>query len=92
MIQPAASNDAGCNPGTPGGKIEVKDGTMSLVFPQFPEPIWTITLAADGSFDALTKTIADVKGTKLTVPKGSGPRPIETLQQSKPCSYRLVPA
>jgi hypothetical protein len=91
-IQPAPGNETGCSPGTPSGKIQVKDATMSLVFPQFPEAIWTITLAADGSFDAVTKTLADVKGTKLTVPKGSGPRPIDTMQQSKTCGYRLVPA
>ena len=91
-VQPAAGNAATCNPGAGGGKIQVKGATMSLVFAQFPEPIWTITLAADGSFDAIAKTLADSKGTKITVPKGTAPREIDTLQQSQTCGYRLVPA
>jgi hypothetical protein len=92
-IEPMSDNEAGCNPGTPGGRIQVKEEkTMSLVFPQFPEAIWVITLAADGSFDGIAKTLADIKGTKLTVPKGNGPRTIETVQQSKKCGYRLLQA
>ena len=90
-IHPAPANAATCNPGTTGGKIEVKDGSMALVFAQFPEPIWTVKLAEDGSFDAVAKTMADANGTRITVPKGSGPREVETVQQSQPCSYRLVP-
>jgi hypothetical protein len=91
-VQPAAGNAATCNPGASGARIRVKDGAMSLVFAQYPEPIWTITLAADGSFDAIAKTLADTKGTKITVPKGTAPREIYTLQQSQACGYRLVPA
>ena len=90
-IQPAPGNAATCNPGTSGGKIQVKDGSMALVFAQFPEPIWTIKLAEDGSFDAIAKTMADAKGTKITVPKGSGPRPVEAMQQGQSCGYRLTP-
>ena len=91
-IQHAPGNAATCNPGSSGGKIQVKDGAMSLVFAQFPQPIWTIKLADDGSFDAIAPTPADSKGTKITVPKGSGPREIVTMQQSQTCGYRMIPA
>jgi hypothetical protein len=91
-IQPAPENAATCNPGGSDGKIQVKDGSMALVFTRFPEPIWTIKLADDGSFDAIAQTLADSKGTKITVPKGSGPREIVTMQQSQTCGYRMIPA
>ena len=91
-IRPAPENASTCNPGSEGGKIQVKDGAMALVFARFPEPIWTVKLADDGSFDAVAPTLADSLGTKITVPKGTGPRPVETMQQSQSCSYHLVPA
>ena len=46
---------------------------------------------ADGSFDAVVPSYADAKGARITVPAGTGPRPIATQQQSQSCAYRLVP-
>ena len=90
-VQQTPGNAATCNPGASGAKIQVKDGAMSLHFGQFPQPIWTIKPADDGSFDAIVPTLADNKGTKITVPKGTGPREIDTMQQSQTCGYRLIP-
>ena len=56
-----------------------------------PGRVWQLLWAPDGSFDAVVPSYADANGVRITVPAGTGPRPIQTRQQSKPCAYRLVP-
>ena len=90
-IEHAPGNASTCAPGTGDPMIRVGDGAMSLRFAAFPQPIWTVKLAPDGSFDAVVPSYADPNGTRITVPAGTGPRPIATMQQSHPCGYRLIP-
>lgn len=90
-IEHAPGNAPTCAPGTGNPMIRVADGVMSLRFASFPQPIWTVKLAPDGSFDAVVPSYADPNGARITVPAGTGPRPVATLQQSHPCAYRLVP-
>lgn len=90
-IEHAPSNASTCAPGTGDPMIRVADGAMSLRFAAFPQPIWTVKLAPDGSFDAVVPSYADPNGARIMVPAGIGPRPITTRQQSHPCGYRLVP-
>lgn len=91
VIDHAPGNASTCAPGTGASMIRVRDNSLSLVFAAFPQPIWTVKLAPDGSFDAVVPSYADSKGARITVPAGTGPRPIATQQQSQPCAYRLVP-
>ncbi|MBI3199625.1 MAG: hypothetical protein HYZ40_19360 [Rhodospirillales bacterium] len=91
VIEHAPGNAATCAPGAGDSLIRVRDGAMSLVFTSFPQPIWTVKLAADGSFDAVVPSYADPKGSRITVPAGSGPRVIATLTQTAGCAYRMVP-
>ena len=91
VIDHAPGNASTCAPGTGNPSIQVQDGAMSLTFASFPEPIWTVKLAPDGSFDAVVPSYADSKGARITVPAGTGPRPIATQQQSQSCAYRLIP-
>ncbi len=91
VVEHAPGNASSCAPGTGDPMIRVKDGALSLWFASFPQPIWTVKPAPDGSFDAVVPSYADSKGARITVPAGTGPRPITTRQQSQPCGYRLVP-
>lgn len=91
VIEHAPGNASTCAPGAGDPIIRVTGGAMSLRFAAFPEPIWTVTPAPDGSFNAVVPSYADPNGARITVPAGTGPRPITTLQQSHPCGYRLVP-
>lgn len=91
VIEHAPGNAATCAPGAGDSLIRVKDGALSLVFTTFPQPIWTVKLAADGSFDAVVPSYADPKGSRITVPAGAGPRVITTLTQTAACAYRLIP-
>jgi hypothetical protein len=91
VIEHAPGNASTCAPGAGDPIIRVAGGAMSLRFAAFPQPIWTVTLAPDGSFNAVVPSYADPNGARITVPAGTGPRPITTLQQSHPCGYRLVP-
>ena len=91
VIDHAPGNASTCAPGTGNPSIRVQDGAMSLTFASFPQPIWTVKLAPDGSFDAVVPSYADSKGARITVPAGTGPRPIATQQQSQSCAYRLIP-
>lgn len=91
-IEHAADNASTCNAGSGGDPmIRASDGTLSLRFAAFPQAIWTVKPGPDGSFDAVVPSYADPNGARITVPAGTGPRPISTRQQSHPCSYRLVP-
>lgn len=90
-IEHAPGNASACAPGSGDPMIQVADGVMSLRFVSFPQPIWTVKLAPDGSFDAVVPSFADSNGARITVPAGTGPRPVATRQQSHPCGYRLVP-
>jgi hypothetical protein len=81
-----------CATGNTGGRIRVKDGVMSMVFPKaFPDPLWTVQLNADGSFDGVVKVVRTRMGARITVPKGDGPREIKTLWQAEACGYTLIP-
>lgn len=91
VVEHAPENAATCAPGTGAAAIRVHDGSLSLVFASFPQPIWTVKPAPDGSFDAVVPSYADANGVRIMVPAGAGPRPIQTRQQGKPCAYRLVP-
>ena len=91
VIEHAPGNASTCAPGAGDPIIRVTGSVMSLRFAAFPQPIWTVTLAPDGSFNAVVPSYADPNGARITVPAGTGPRPISTLQQSHPCGYRLVP-
>ncbi len=91
VVEHAPENAATCAPGSGTPAIRVQDGSLSLVFASFPQPIWSVKPAPDGSFDAVVPSYADANGVRITVPAGTGPRPIQTRQQSKPCAYRLVP-
>lgn len=91
VIEHAPGNASTCAPGTGDPAIQVADGVMSLRFASFPQPIWTVQLAPDGSFDAVVPSIADPNGARVTVPAGTGQRPVATRQQSHPCGYRLAP-
>ncbi|NDH63199.1 MAG: hypothetical protein EBY18_16485 [Alphaproteobacteria bacterium] len=90
-IEHAPGNASTCAPGSGDPMIEVADGVMSLRFASFPQPIWTVKLAPDGSFDAVVPSFADSNGARITVPAGTAPRPVATRQQSQPCGYRLAP-
>ncbi len=90
-IEHAPGNASTCAPGAGNPVIRVADSALSLRFAAFPEPIWTVTPAPDGSFDAVVPSYADPNGARITVPAGTGPRPISTRQQSHPCGYRLIP-
>ena len=90
-IEHASGNASTCAPGTGEPSIRVADGALSLRFASFPQPIWTVKLAPDGSFDAVVPSYADPNGARITVPAGTGPRPVATRQQSHPCGYRLAP-
>lgn len=91
VVENPPSNPAGCATGAGNSLIRVKDGSLSLVFTSFPQPIWTVKPAADGSFDAVVPSLADKQGARITIPAGTGPRVITTLTQSQPCGHRLVP-
>lgn len=91
VIENPPSNPASCATGVGNSLIRVKDGSLSLVFTSFPQPIWTVKPAADGSFDAVVPSFADKEGARITIPAGTGPRVITTLTQSQPCGHRLVP-
>ena len=81
-----------CPSGNRGGKIQVKDGIMTLSFPGgYPGPFWTAKLAADGSFDAVVESPLFRGGTRVTVPAGTGPREIKTMRQTQVCGYRMIP-
>lgn len=65
---------------------------MSLVFPNsFPDPLWTVQLADDGSFDGVVKVVRTRLGARITVPKGNGPREIKTMWQAEACGFKLMP-
>ncbi len=91
VIEHAPGNASTCAPGAGEPSIRVADGSLSLRFASFPQPIWTVKPAPDGSFDAVVPSYADPNGARIAVPAGTGPRPIATRQQSHPCGYRLVP-
>jgi hypothetical protein len=82
-----------CPTGNTGGRIRVKDGVMFLVVPNaFPDPLWTVQLTADGSFDGIVKVVRARMGARITVPTGNGPREIKTMWQAEACGYTLIPS
>jgi hypothetical protein len=81
-----------CPVGNAGGRIRVTDRVMVLVFPNaFPEPLWTVQLGADGSFDGIVKAVRTRMGARIIVPKGNGPREIKTVWQAEACGYTILP-
>jgi hypothetical protein len=92
-IQQTFGNAQSCATGNTGARIQVKDGTMHLIAPNaFNDPLWTLQLAADGSFDGIVKVVRTRMGARITVPPGNGPREIKTMWQAEACGYTLIPS
>jgi len=72
------------------GTISIKNNVLSWTPSGRSTPGWSLPLAADGSGDSIVPV--ERAGTShVKVPGGSGPRPINTVNQSNGCAYRYVP-
>lgn len=72
------------------GTISIKKNVLSWIPNGWAFPGMSIPLAADGSGD-LVVPVHRAGTSRVNVPSGSGPRAINSVNQSNGCRYRYVP-